>query len=211
MTTEKARKATITIAGRDLQVLQLPDGSFAVPVPSLVSVFTDVFSLPKNAVRDLKRLLGKENSVFQVKSELHSLPVYSITLNTFKLFIVEATVRGSSIAREWSNRLMGASLESVVSHAFGIVYSQEDLVAYTSARDEHRKTFPLFTRWLHYDNPDRKDYGKQVNILKAVSNLPAVAVDDYTEEELKKINFNEKLYDRMRTKGYDHETALEFI
>ena len=106
--------------------------------------------------------------------------------------------------------LLGLALTQLFSDAFGIKFEKEERVAYLKAREEHKKSFPIFTAWLYKDDCDRTDYGKHVNIFKSYLGLPNnIPIDRYTSDEVSTMNLGEARYDGLRLAGLDHYDALK--
>jgi hypothetical protein len=211
MTTQRARIAKVIIAEREVECLMMPNGEFRIAVSQVHHLLPKLIT-QNNATREVKALLGKDShysSTERVASELHSKTVQTITLDQFTRVLIAASKKGDVTASEMCHSLVGASLASIVSSAFGIKFTQEQLTQWVEARDTHKKTFPLLTRWLKEDGCD--NYGKAVNIFKAKAGLPRLTVDDYTKDELFQANASERMYDRLRIKGMEHDAALELL
>jgi hypothetical protein len=214
MTTTKARTATVTIAGQEVQCLMLPSGEFRIAVTQVWSLL-QLSAIPTNATKDVKALLGGEvrySITEKVSSDINSQAVNTITLDAFGLVLVAAAKKGNKLANEMCLRLVGASLIAIVSAAFGVKFSQEKVVQHVEFREVHTKGFhPKFTRWLKQDGVTGSKYAFVVNNLKRQVGLPLVSVDDYTTAELATLNLAEQMYDRLRTKGMTHTEALALV
>jgi hypothetical protein len=211
----KARVSSVTIAGRDVECLMLPDGSFRIAV-SQVSQLLPEFTTPNNALRELKALLGKDSSLLntteKILSELHSQAVRTISLEAFSAVVLELGLRGNETAKDMLRSLSGASLQSIVSHAFGVKFTQEQTVAFVASRTEHLKNFhPRLTIWFKHDGAKDKDYPRLVNEFKAHAFLPAKPVSEYSTEELQLANTAEAQYHVLRKAGMTHEQSLRYL
>ena len=87
----KALVSSISIGSAELEVLMLPDGSFAVAVPQIAALFN--LYIPQ-ASRDLKALMGKDFSFTKTVSELNSKAVNTVTLPEFALLSYNLSVAG---------------------------------------------------------------------------------------------------------------------
>jgi hypothetical protein len=210
----KARVSSVIIAGRYVECLMLPSGEFVISVTQCNEVLK--FSAqPTDASRSVKRILGNDNSHSRpekIISELHSQAVSTITLKQFNILLVKLTAAGNETAQEMLLSLSGASLESVVSYAFGIKFTQEETVEFVASRTEHLKNFhPRLTIWFKHDGARDKDYPRLVNEFKAHAFLPAKPVSEYTTEELQLANTAEAQYHVLRKAGMTHEQSLRYL
>jgi hypothetical protein len=210
----KARVSSVTIADRPVECLMLPDGSFRIAVSQVWSLL-QLSVIPTSATRDVKALLSLETSYTsteKVVSELNPKPVNTITLDQFSLVLVAAAKKGNTTANEMCLRLVGASLQSIVSHAFGVKFTQEQTVAYVASRTEHLRNFhPRLTIWFKADGSRDRDYPRLVNQFKAHADLPAKPVNEYSDEELRLANTAETKYCAYRKVGISHEQALRYL
>ena len=206
---EKARVATYDFAGIELEILQLPDGSFGIGV----SQFSDHFQLDKSiATRTVKALLGAECQLDKTTSELHPRKINYLTLEQFEKAVLKLAFKGNDLARHFVEVSVGLSLIQVAHDAFGLKYEAESRQRFVRFRAYHKSHYrPHFTDWLKADYPDRKDYGKQMNYLKVRSELPLIPVDQYDDKQIEKLNEVEHAYHVLRKAGFDHETALKQI
>lgn len=207
MNTVKAKICKIQIGHLEIEGLMLPDGTFAVAVVQISSLF----SLTQNyASQELKRLLGNEFRPHKIATELNNSPRNVLPLKDFEQVSVELSLSGNEPAIEFVRSLYGLSLHQLFCDAFGVRFETEERQAWLKARFQHKKQFhPRLTRWLKKDGCEGKEYGRQVNIFKAVAKLPQYSVDTYSEEELQQLNVAEIRYDTLRDIGMTHYQALE--
>jgi hypothetical protein len=212
---EKAKVSSVIIAGRYIECLMLPDGSFRIAV-SQVSQLLPEFTTPNNALRELKALLGKDSSLLntteKILSELHSQAVNTVTLETFNAVILELGLRGNETAKDMLRALSGASLLSVVSDAFGVKFTQEQTVEVVFRCTEHLNIFySTLTVWWKSDGAEQSEYSQLVDEFKLCANLPAKPVSEYSTEELQLANTAETIYCAYRRIGISHEQALLYF
>jgi hypothetical protein len=117
--------------------LMKPNGEFRVAYPQIV----ELFSLHQsNAVRNLKRLLGKGSSpksvapIDKVSSDLNSKPVVALTLEQFETLIVVLAKQGNQKALELTFALVGLSLHQIFCDQFGQKFDKEDRDRFLNAR-----------------------------------------------------------------------------
>jgi hypothetical protein len=189
----------------------LPDGSFGIAATQV----TETLGLqPANghSSRDIKALLGKEFQPAKVATELNPNKSVVLTLEQFALVCVKLTAKGNKLAERLLEIHASASFTSIVSSAFGVKFTQEQVVQWVAARETHKKGFhPLFTRWLKSDGIECTEYGREVNRLKECTGLPKVNIEEYSEDELKRLNTSELVYDRLRSNGLSHSDALNLL
>lgn len=211
-TATKAKRSSIDFLGTTLQVLLLPDSSFRIGVPQIAEI--PAFELSKQyASRDIKRLLGTGFELSKVQADdSPGRPMNALTIPEFEKLLVKLAFAGNVLARQWVEASVGLTLTSLAHDAFGIKFASEERKVWLEQRLKHAKQFhPLYTRWLQADAPDRTDYGKQVNLLKAHAGVCQKNVADYSTEELHKLNDAEVRYDTLRNVGYSHKRALRHL
>jgi hypothetical protein len=214
MTNAKARVSTLNIAGRTLDCLMMPDGSFRIAASQLEFIIPDVVS-QNHATRWLKSALGKDSSFAmcteKVASELNSNPVRVLTIAEFEQVLLQLVIAGNATAIEMSKALIGASLISLASSAFGVKFAQDELVEYVKQRYVHQKAFhPNLTAWLKLDGV-AKTYGTHVNQFKLAVGLPLKPVQEYDSDELQLLNTKEAIYGAFRKAGFDHTSAISHL
>lgn len=208
----KAKRSSIDFLGTTLQVLLMPDSSFRIGVPQIAEI--DGLGFRQDHVaRDVKALLGKDLVFAKAKVEGEDgRPMNTLTIPEFERLLVEQALKGNKVAGEWVRASVGLTLTSLAHDAFGIKFASEERKLWLEQRLKHAKQFhPLYTRWLQADEPDRTDYGKQVNLLKAHAGVCQKNVADYSTEELHKLNDAEVRYDTLRNVGYSHKKALRHL
>lgn len=112
----KAKLAQICI-GSNLSVegLELPDGSFAVSVSQVATLFS-VDS--RQASRTLKPLLGDGFQFDKLVSELHPKAVNILSLTQFETVMIELAIKGNSQAIALLRALAGMALSELFKDAF---------------------------------------------------------------------------------------------
>jgi hypothetical protein len=102
------------------------DGNLYVAAKHVASVFG---SLPNNASRDLKAILGEDLVPFKisVKSETDGVRQNTcIALSDFERVLFELVLRGNPQAIELSRALIGLSLTQLFNDAFGLKFEKEE-------------------------------------------------------------------------------------
>jgi len=94
--TSNAVVAPVKIGLIEIQGLMLPDGSFAISVPQVASLFSIA---QKNSSRDFKALLGGDFQFLKVQSESNSKPVNILTLPEFERLLKVLAMNGNEHAR----------------------------------------------------------------------------------------------------------------
>lgn len=123
---KKAVVATVTYAGFEFPGLQIPDGSYGITASQAWEMlkFSD---LPKNASRDVKRLLGKDYQTFRIISELNPKKVNVILLKDFGLLVMKLAFRGNEVAQA----IAEASVTTTLEQAFDIAFdNKRSLIEY---------------------------------------------------------------------------------
>ena len=211
MVTDKARVTTINYAGLEFEGLMLPNGKYAI---ALIQV-NEILKLgqQKSATTAIKRILGKDYKVSKFPTELTKNKVNILTLEEFSKILMLTAFNGNKISQGFMLASTTEKLERVFAKAFEQKFDEEQAEVKFQARMQHAKQFhPIYTSYLKNDNPNRKDYGTQVNNLKRAAGLPIkISVDDYDAEQLIKMNQIEVAYSTLRNIGYDHYKALKSI
>jgi hypothetical protein len=212
MTQSKARIAKVKFAADlEIECLMLPDGSFGIGVSQIASVF----QLDKTiATREVKALLGNGFQLDKTTSELNPKAVNYVTLKEFTSVCRALDKKGVEVAGRLIEIHLESNFTSVVSSAFGVKFSQEQVLQWVEARDTHKKGFhPLFTSWCKSDGcATGFDYIKKLSSFKVHCGLPGnLGVNDMTEEQLKQLNTGEIVYNKLRSKGMTHSEALDYL
>ena len=207
--TEKARVTNVQIGLIEVEGLMFPNGSFGIAIPQIA----DLVGTSKNtASRDFKRLMGEEFRPSKNSTELGNQKINSITINEFEQLLAKLDRAGNIKAQELRDLMVGLSLQQLWSDAFGLKFEKEERQQWVKLRQVHAKQFhPIFTIWLKNDNPDRKDYGTQVNRLKLSAGLPLKPLTEYDSDELVALNNAEVAYNALRKVGFDHDKALSHL
>jgi hypothetical protein len=85
MTTTKAQITAINFLGSEITVLLMPDSSFRVALSQAVAL--GFLTIQENAVRDVKRLLGKDFKLIKVGTEVNRNPVNTLSLLEFEKLV----------------------------------------------------------------------------------------------------------------------------
>ena len=136
---QKAIVATIYIGNKEVEVLQLPDGSFAIAIAQIWRLFE--FSVqPTDASRTIKRLLGKGFQYSRVYSELNPKKVNTVDLKTFELIIALLDRKGNKKAQDFRDDLVGLSLYQLSCDAFNIKFEKEERQNWLKSRQQGKLT-----------------------------------------------------------------------
>lgn len=131
----KALVSSISIGSTELEVLMLPDGSFAVAVPQIAALFS--FS-NSHASRDIKALMGKDFSFSKVSSELNSKPVNILTLLELEIIATKLDRAGNLKARDFKDCMFGLALHQLACDAFNIKFEKQDRAKWLKERQESK-------------------------------------------------------------------------
>lgn len=208
---EKARITKVQIGSEFIDGIMLPNGDFGITVQQTASLF---LTIPENATRDIKRLLGKGSELFQVQvseSGTNNNQKY-LTLRQFEIVIAKLDRAGNKQAQDFRDMLLGLSLTQLWSDAFGVKFEREERTQYLINRQEHQKSFHkrLTPFWKEDGCQSGKDYSDRVVAFKEAVCLPKYkSVDDYTAEELRLLNAMEIEYKAYRKCGLSHNDALD--
>lgn len=147
MTQQKPKKAvvaTVIYAGFKFPGLKLPNGEYAVTASQTWELlkFSD---LPKNASRDIKRLLGKDYQTFRIASELNPKKVNVIKLEDFGLLVMKLAFKGNETAQAIAESSVTTTLEQAFDIAFDNKQKLEDYQAKQTARVQGKVTRKSFT------------------------------------------------------------------
>lgn len=207
--TQKATVAQIPF-GQNLTIegLLLDDGSFAVAVPQVCSIFQ--FPI-KHASRDIKGILGAGFQFPKVRTTLHPKAVNCITLVEFERLIVELSAKGNLTALELNRALIGLSLTQVFSDAFGIKFEKEDRQAYLKTRLASKVTRRTLTDSISdwYDRPDTVTSCPKGVIYANCTNQIYLALWGVTAVDIRK-HFS-LTSAKQNTRDYFSEAALKAL
>jgi hypothetical protein len=211
MTTEKARIAQVNLFGEEVEALMLPNGDFAIGVSQVGKLFPDSIS-QTNETRRVKALLCVDSPLVKVTSELHFKPVNILSLEQFEKLIVALAKLGDKKALDLTFNLVGLSLIQLCSDAFGVKFETEERKSWVKFRSAHKKQYhPKLTIWFKADGCEGVEYGVRMNQFKAQLGLPIKKIDQYTEEQLDKLNEAEVEYHVLRRSGLPHNEAMKLI
>jgi len=203
----KAVVTKVNLFGTEVEGLMLPDGSFGVAFAQAAEIN---LVPPNRSLKQLNALLGTDFQSHQTKSELNPKAVNYLTLNEFELLIRKLDRKGNKVAQDLTDNLVGLSLVQLFSDAFGVKFEKAERQQWVDLRQQHRDLFRAkFTDWLKADNPNRKDYGTQVDKFKLYAKLPLKPVDEMSADELKTLDYAYITYDTLRRAGFSHQGALE--
>ena len=116
----KGNSTTVPIGPLTIEAILTDDGNYYVAAKHVASVFG---SLPNNASRDLKAILGEELVPFKisVKSETDGVRQNTcFALRDFERVLFELTLKGNPQAIALSRALIGLSLTQLCADAFGV-------------------------------------------------------------------------------------------
>jgi len=129
----KATVAQVKIGHIKIEGLMLPDGSFAIAVPQISSLFL----IPiKNTSRDFKALLGGDFQFLKVGSEIHPKAVNILTLPEFEMLSFELALKENQFAIDFHRSLAGLTLHQLYCDAFGVKFEQQDRQNWLKERQE---------------------------------------------------------------------------
>jgi hypothetical protein len=132
MPAQKAIVAQVNI-GKSIQIegLQLPDGSYAIGVSQIASLFSVT---QNNATRDVKALLGDGFAFTQVASTLSPKKLNILTLEQFETVMLKLAFSGDQAAKDLTLALAGTALNELFCDAFGVVSDASTRQAQIEAR-----------------------------------------------------------------------------
>jgi len=131
--TSKATVAQVKIGHIEIEGLMLPDGSYAIAVPQVASLFLIDRG---QASRGFKALLGEGFQFDKVGSELNPKAVNILTLPEFELLIAKLDRSGNIPAQEFRDSLAGIALHQLYCDAFGVKFEQQDRQKWLKERQE---------------------------------------------------------------------------
>ncbi len=216
MKNEIARVAMVPIGHVEVEGLMLPDSSFAIGVSQAAETIERIskdFQFPKkHASRRIKSILGKDSQFPKVKSELNPKAVNVLSLREFKKLTYKLAREDEGID-EFVEVLYELSLHQLFCDAFGVKFEKEDRQQWLEFRAVHKTQFhPMLTSWLKQDGcKEGRDYAREVNRFKLCAKLPLKSVNEYTKEELVRLNQAEVAYNALRKIGISHADALKYI
>ena len=210
-----AVRTTITqvpFGGIEIEGLLLENGEFAIAVPQVCELFQ---FLTKNAIRDLKTLLGKDFQFLKARTVLNPKAVNILSIEDFVKVIRKLDRAGNIQAEKLTDALVGVSLHQLFSDAFGIKFEKDERQAYLKARLPGKVTRRAMTDsirdWLERhsdeisDNTRKFIYSNVSDCLnRAVFNKSASQLceerkcekeklrDTHDDKELKKIDSHEE-------------------
>lgn len=206
----KAVVCEVYIGLKKIEGLMLPDGSYAVAIPQIATLF----GTNKNYMsQDLKRLMGKEFRPHKVKTELGNQLINVVSLKDFEVIVAKLDRKGNIDAQLFRDDLVGLSLHQLFCDAFDIKFEKEERQKWLIERQFHLKQYhPLFTKWGKSDGlKEGWQYGQRMNSIKTMLNLPLIFVGKYSAIDLAILNQAETRYDVLRTTGLNHNEAMEIV
>lgn len=133
----RAKTANVLFGNYTIVCVQMPDGSFRVPVTEVYMNFNDNPACPENASKMVKALLPKDSPPVQkVASVLNSNPVNTISLSQFEQVVSKLATNKNQKAITFVMSLFGTNLEQKVEEAFGITYNAKREQMRLAARQE---------------------------------------------------------------------------
>lgn len=210
----KAQIATVQIGTHTIEGLMAEGCRFGVAVPQ----YADIFETSRNtASRDLKRLLAKVSQTSiefeQWKTPFNQKAVNIIPLESWSRLIVELAFSGNQKAMDLVRDLNDLGWHQLFCDAFHVKFTEEDRQNFLRERQIHRERFhPLLTFWLQQDGCSKDwEYGRKINEFKESSGLPIISINEYSADEISKMNRSEAIYNAMRKAGHTHKEALRFL
>ena len=126
----------VPIGNRSIEGLLLQDGTYAIAVPQICSIFQ--FPI-KHASRDLKDILGTGFQFPKARTTLHPKAVNCVTLKDFEILTFELVLRGNSsaIAKRCCKQIRLSGSASLSQCYRFVVYSR-------SPKNTHQETSKLY-------------------------------------------------------------------
>lgn len=164
MKTEKAKVAKVPFGSFEIDGLMMPDGSFAIGVPQVTSLFG---ILKHNASRDIKALLGKEFRSLKVGTELGNELINVLTLPDFEKVTFELAMKGNAKAQEFVRSLYGLSLHQLFCDAFEVEIDAEGRQKWLKKRQKTKIDFhPLTNQLKAHGMKDDFEFGLFIHIMQ---------------------------------------------
>lgn len=206
---KKALVASVDFGDTKIEGLQMPDGTYGVTARQANDILQ--FSThPTHISRTVKRSLGKDYRLTRLSTELTNNPQLVLTLEQFEMLVKVLAKKGNQDAIQFALDTMGVSLRQRFADAFGEKFEKEEREKWIKQRSSHKVGYkPRFTCFLKQDDPNRKDYGKQMNIFKSKIGLRRDSVNEYDLDELDHLNRYEFAYQALRNSGFDHYGAVQ--
>jgi len=156
--TSRAVVAPVKIGHIKIKGLMLPDGSFAIGVSQVASLF---LIDSEQASRRFKALLGGDFQFDKAASELNPKAVNILTLPEFELLIQKLDRSGNIPAQEFRDSLTGLALHQLYCDAFGVKFEQQDRQLWLKERQDgkfYRRSLTDATKYL-IDQGESLNYG----------------------------------------------------
>lgn len=174
----KAQIASVSFGGLEIEGLLLPDGSFAIAVPQICSLFQFA---KDHGNRTIKALLGNDFQFAKVNSTLNPKPVNVLRLTDFEKLVFRLALKQNQIAIDFSESLIGLSLHQLFCDAFKIKFEaaerQEWLTNRQLVKESFRKALTDSLKEYGYTEPWQ--YGKYVHAFQH-----ALGIEDGTRDSL---------------------------
>ena len=139
----------VPIGNRSIEGLLLQDGTYAIAVPQICSIFQ--FPI-KNATRDIKAILGAGFQFLKARTTLHPKAVNCVTLKDFEILTFELVLRGNSSAIAFTRDLLGFSLQVLFDDAFDKESTKESRQLWFKNRQSTKDSFwflaPQIQAWI---------------------------------------------------------------
>ena len=145
----RARASKVDLGYTVIEGLQLPDGSYEIAVPQLLSVFPD-FNTSKNLVsRDIKRLMGEGFNTSKRKTEFRKNYTNTITIKQL-VQIAKTLYKKHDLSS--AEALLDAALEEALDRRF------DEAFAVKVTEEERGERFTnRFNQVVDYLEGDRED------------------------------------------------------
>ena len=211
--TEKARVTQIKYAGLEFEGLMLPNGRYGIALSQISNLFLESRKL---STKQLQAMAGdnfkSHEHIVKCATELGKNKSVVVDLDGFGFLVTALAFKGNQSAINFAIASVQEKIERIFAKAFNQKFEEEAAEVKFQARLQHKKQYhPLLTKWLKVDNPDRTDWGKQINIFKACAGVPIESVDKYETDDLIRLNQAEVAYNTARKLGQSHEDALKVI
>ena len=144
--TQKALISQVQFGNLFFEGLMLPNGSFAIAVPQIVSLFESDSFTQNYASQTLKRMLGEGFRPHKVKTELGNQLINTVSLEQFEYILIKLDrEKGNKKAQDFRDNLTGLSLHQLFCDAFGIKFDSEERQQWLTLRFQSKVTRRSYT------------------------------------------------------------------
>ena len=184
---------------------------FYIGVSQVALLFS---TIPDNATRDAKALLGKGSELVKIRTNLSNNPANCLTFAQFEIAIVKLTAKGNPIASELNLACLSMSLYQRACDSFGIHFEKEDRNAWlldrAAGKVARNKLTDAIKQWL--DTHEVSDTDRKFAYARTSDLLNLALTGQRASHWITELGIGKDgLRDRFSTEALEEYKAIEAI